>query len=293
MRTRCRACGAIAASRSTGPTTRCQRFSQRPPGQLAHGWVVDTRPRREPARSASRARPASAHSRERRIGEHARRRPPRESAGEAVRPARSSRPSTRGPVSSTSRSRAGPKGRASVRSRWATSNAPGAASSSGRKSENDERSRRMPTRVWCRCGMARDSSRRAWLVRQWSMHSVATATNAVDAVGRRVERDRAGLARLGVGAEDDRQSSSTAGQDADGGGHIGSAVVVGTGASVVYFGPSARSTVTDLALVLDQGRALGQSRCAAAWPGPRPSGRSGSRRPSASCGWRGRWRPCR
>ena len=92
-------------------------------------------------------------------------------------------------------------------------------------------------------------------MRQWSMHSVATTTNAVDAVD----------VGSSVTGRDLRASASVprrtviviAGQDADGGGHIGIAVVEGTGASVVYFGPRARSTVATARLSLTRTVPLG------------------------------------
>ena len=127
----------------------------------------------------------------------------------------------------------------------------------------------MPTRVWCRCGIARDRISRASLVRQCSMHSFATTTHASRCRLRRVERDRLGLARLGIDAEVDGKAHRRAGQEAEGAAHIGSAVVVGTGARVVNFGPSARSTVTTLRLSLTRVVPLGiEVRSSLAWASP-------------------------
>ena len=234
------------------------------PARRTGGSATPATARGERARRGSARHPPSRGS----AGWRARRRRPPRGRPPGGRTCSSSRSSTRGPVSSTSRSRARPKGSASAAQPVGHEEGAGHLRSSGRNSENDERSRRMPTRVWCRCGIARDCSRSAALVRQWSVHSVATTTNACGCRGRRVERDRARLARLGIGAEVDRRRHR-AGQDADGAGHIGSAVVVGTGASVVNFGPSARSTVTTLRLSLTSAVPLGSEvRSSLAWAAP-------------------------
>ncbi len=86
---------------------------------------------------------------------------------------------------------------------------------------------------------------------------------------RRVERDRLRLARLGIGAEVDGKAHRRSGQEAEGAAHIGSAVVVGTGARVVNLGPSARSTVTTLRLSLTNVVPFGiEARTSLAWASP-------------------------
>ena len=284
-------CGAIAASRSTGPTTRCQRFSSACAGQLAHGRVVDTRPRRA-ERGARRGRARHPPTRASAGSRAPRRRPPRESAARRATWS-SSRPSTRGPVSSTSRSRAGPKGRASVRSRWATTNAPGTCVE--QRPEQRERRAQPPdadpglVQVRHRARLRAGAPRWCASGRCTRWRRRRTPADAVD-VGSSVTGRR--LARLGIGAEVDRQSSSPV-RTRTAPGTSASPSWWARGRASVYFGPSARSTVTTLRLSLTSVGALGHRRAQ----------QLGLRRALGAvadlgdlrrlAAWRGRWPPCR
>ena len=153
-----------ASSRGGCATTRCHRLSSAPPARSrGRGGSLGPRPRR--GRGAKRGggrRPrspaASAQSLDRRTSGHRVVRPPRArprarstwlvEAVEAVRGPRQQ------DVEVAGRRRTG---RARVHAAGGRRDGHRRPREQGRNSENADRRRRMPTRVWCRCGIARDS----------------------------------------------------------------------------------------------------------------------------------------